>query len=121
MVSSRPLEAQNAAGSYANIHGIVVDGEEPVHKFLSDLGEPDLGAFLARFDKLSEPGVLTRIPWQQMGQWFKKLKHVNSIWQVSAPTHRLLGFRWGNTLVLTNGFYKTGGETPKRQIKLAEK
>ncbi len=120
MVSSRPLEAQNEAGSYPNIHGIVVDGDEPVHNFLADLGEPDLGAFLARFDKLSEDGVLTRNPWKQMGQCFKSLRHVSNIWQVAAPSHRLLGFRSGNTLVLTNGFYKTGGETPKSRIKLAK-
>src|SRR6266704_6611337 len=64
MVSSRALESLNAAGSYANIHGIVVDGQEPVHDFLASLGDPDLTTFLARFDKLSESGVLTRIPWK---------------------------------------------------------
>jgi hypothetical protein len=54
-----------------------------------------------------------------MGEWFKSLEHVSNVWQVSAPSHRILGFRSGNTLVLTNGFYKAGGKTPNTQIKLA--
>jgi hypothetical protein len=92
-----------------------------VHAFLANLGDPDLTTFLARFDKLQESGVLNRVPWKQMGQWFKSLHHVNNTWQIAAPSHRILGFRAGNTLVLTNGFYKTGGETPNAQIRVAEK
>jgi hypothetical protein len=36
---------------------------------------------------------------------------------VTSNTHRLLGFRQGHVLILTNGFYKTGGETPPKHIK----
>lgn len=120
MVSSRPLESLSVGGFYANVHGVAVDGREPVHDFLAELGEPDLSAFFARFDKLQEGDFLKRLPWPRMGEWFKSLQHTNNIWQVAAPSHRILGFRNGNTLVLTNGFKKKGGETPKREIKLAE-
>ena len=121
MITSRALEAVNEHGVYRHIHGIVVDGVEPVHDFLADLKEPDISDFLSRFDKLEESGVLRERVWKQMGQWFKPLHHVNNVWQVSATSHRVLGFRSGEVLILTNGFYKTGGETPTKQIKKSEK
>lgn len=101
MVSSRAIDALNSDGAYQHIHGIVVDGVEPVHAFLANLKEPDLGQFLAAFDKLDESGHLRTNPWKQ----------------ISSSTHRLLGFRQGHVLILTNGFYKTGGETPPKHIK----
>jgi hypothetical protein len=120
VVTSRALEALESDGAYRHIHGIVVDGVEPVHDFLGGLRDPDLSDFMSRFDKLDESGLLQAKPWRQMGNWFKPLHHVGNVWQVSATSHRLLGFRSGDTLVLTNGFYKTGGETPPKQIKKAE-
>lgn len=120
MVTSRALEAANSDGLYRHIHGIVLDGVTPVHDFLEALGEPDLSDFLSRFDKLDESGELRAKPWRQRGQWFKSLRHVSNVWQVSATSHRVLGFRSGDILILTNGFYKTGGETPPKQIKACE-
>lgn len=120
MVTSRALEALNSHGAYRHIHGVVVDGLEPVHDFLASLGEPGISDFLARFDKLDESGLLEMNPWRQMGQWFKPLQNVNNVWQVAATSHRVLGFRRGNILILTNGFYKTGGETPSKHIKKSE-
>lgn len=117
MVTSRALEALNETGHYSRIHGIVVDGGEPVHEFLAKLGEPDLGQFFASFDMLDDTGHLQSNPWKQMGRWFKPLRHVQNVWQVASNSHRLLGFRAGETLILTNGFYKTGGETPPKQIE----
>lgn len=120
MVTSRALEALNSDGTYRNIHGIVVDGVAPVHDLLESLGDRDLTDFISRFDKLDESGLLQAKPWRQMGNWFKPLQHVSNVWQISSNTHRLLGFRLGNVLILTNGFYKTGGETPQKQIKKSE-
>lgn len=120
MVLSRALEALNSRGFYQRVHGIVVDGDEPAHDFLAGLGEPDLGQFLAAFDKLDDSGHLQTNPWKQLGNWFKPLRHVNNVWQVSANTHRLIGFRHGELLILTNGFYKAGGETPPKQIAKCE-
>ncbi len=120
MVSSRALEALNEEGIYRSIHGIIVDGTEPVHAFLAGLPEPDFSEFLARFDKLQESGLLSARPWRQMGNWWKGLRHVSGIWQVSATSHRLLGFRSGDSLILTSGFYKAGGETPRREVQKAE-
>lgn len=120
MIISRALEAANEHGAYRHIHGIVVDGTEPVHDFIADLKEPDLSDFLSRFDKL-EDGMLREHVWRQVGSWFKPLRHVNNVWQVASTSHRLIGFRSGEVLILTNGFYKTGGETPTKQIKKSEK
>jgi len=120
LITSRALETIGGHGVYRHIHGIVIDGTEPLHDFLADLEEPDLGDFFSRFDKLEESGVLRERVWRQMGQWFKPLHHVNNVWQVSATSHRVLGFRSGEVLTLTNGFYKTGGETPRKQIKKSE-
>jgi hypothetical protein len=117
VTTSRALEALNSDGAYQHIHGIVVDGIEPVGAFLANLKEPDLGQFLAAFDKLDESGHLQTNPWKQMGNWFKPLHHANNVWQISSNTHRLLGFRHGHVLILTNGFYKTGGETPPKHIE----
>lgn len=120
MITSRALEAANEHGAYQHIHGIVIDDSAPVHDFIDGLGDPDLTDFLSRFDKLEESGLLRERVWKQMGQWFKPLHHVNNVWQVSATSHRVLGFRSGEVLILTNGFYKTGGETPRKQIKKSE-
>jgi hypothetical protein len=58
VVISRAIEALHSNGAYQHIHGIVVGGSEPVHAFLANLKEPDLGQFLAAFDKLDESGHL---------------------------------------------------------------
>jgi len=120
LITSRALEAIDGHGAYRHIHGIVIGDTEPVHDFLADLREPDLSDFFARFDKLEE-GMLREQVWRQVGSWFKPLRHVNNVWQVASTSHRLLGFRSGEVLILTNGFYKTGGETPPKQIKKSEK
>lgn len=120
MVTSRALEAL-AGGHLRHIHGVVVDGNEPVHSFLAELQEPDLSEFYAEFAKLEDSGALLLPKWQRMGNWFKPLKHVSNIWQLSSTTHRILGFRHGQVLVLTNGFYKAGGKTPNAEVELAAK
>jgi hypothetical protein len=114
MVSSRALDGVGVGGKA--IHGIVLEGgQTPVHGFLEHLGEPDLSDFYARFGK-----IVTAPGWAQMGNWFKPLRHASNVWQVSSSTHRLLGFRYGDFLILTNGFKKAGGETPIPQIRKSE-
>lgn len=120
MVSSRPLAAVEG-GFLERIHGIVVDDAEPVHSFLNGLQEPDLSEFYADFEMLEDSGILALPVWRRMGNWFKPLKHVSNVWQLMSTSHRLLGFRHGGLLILTNGFYKAGGSTPLSEIEICAK
>jgi hypothetical protein len=100
VVSSRPIDGTTPAGKA--VHGLVNDAAEPVHDFLTELDHPDLQDFYAAFEKLAEAPE-----WVQLGEWFKPMRHASNVWQVSSSNYRILGFRYGSTLVLTNCFRKT--------------
>nr|CBX28341.1 hypothetical protein N47_G36650 [uncultured Desulfobacterium sp.] len=59
-------------------------------------------------------------------KYFKKLVNTDDIWEVridvAKNTFRLLGFFYGNELIiLTNSFQKKSQKPPKKEIELAEK
>lgn len=120
MVSSRAIEAFPPRGSYPCIHSIEIDGRALVQEFLDDLRDPDFSEFHANFGWLEDNGVLSAVPWRRMGNWFKPLRNVSDLWQLSATSHRLLGVRDRSRLILVHGFYKTGGETPRKDVEKAQ-
>lgn len=113
-MSSRKIDGTASAGKA--VHGLVLDGKEPVHDFLADLGSPDLQDFYARFEKLAA----TR-DWVQMGQWFKPMRHAPNVWQVASSNYRILGFRAGSVLILTNCFRKGTKEAQKDEIRKCDR
>lgn len=114
MVNRRLLEGTRPAGK--EVHVVLLDGgRAPVEDFLMELVHPDLQDFYACFDKLSESPR-----WERMGNWFKPLRHASNVWQVSSSNFRILGFRDGKALVLTNGFRKKGKEAAREQVAACE-
>ncbi|RKG67883.1 hypothetical protein D7V80_14470 [Corallococcus sp. CA054B] len=91
------------------IHFLVLENDRrPVEEFLEQLEETEQAAFVARFTQM-----LSGPPFTQLSTF----KTYSSIWQVATHDYRILGFRSGNTLVLTNGFKKTGKKTPPECVE----
>ena len=115
MVTSIPL-ASLATGGGFEAHTVVLgDGKCPVVEFLEHRRtRSDLAEFYANLNQFLRAGFVRR------GSAFKALQHHSNVWQVAATSNRLLGFRWGNVLVLTNGFEKKRNDTEKKHIDCCE-
>lgn len=115
MVTSRPLDRLTTGGGF-EVHAVVMgDGKAPVIELLEHRRtRADLPEFYANFNKFLRFGFVDR------GNAFKALRNVRNVWQVSATSHRILGFRWGNVLVLTNGFEKKRNDTEQKHIDVCE-
>ncbi len=98
------------------MHVLEIDGTAEVDEFLADLNDNALAPFISRFDKLNETA-----PFEFATNSFKKLTGVGDMYEIKTSTHRILGFRHGNILVMTNGFAKKTDETPPKQIKRCQK
>ncbi len=107
---SRPVPGV-AAGQIAMHFLEEDDGRCPVEEFLDLLKGPDGQQFVACFRKIAELPA-----WRQMGNWFKPLHHYPNVWEVVTESHRVLGFRDGAILILTNGFKKKRMDTPPAEI-----
>jgi hypothetical protein len=94
-----------------SIVGIVLhNGRRPTEEFLNETGVDGEG-FIALIDRL-----LKAEPFIQYGGRFKKLRNVQNVFQLATAKERILGFRWQDELILTNGFRKKGNETRPDQI-----
>ncbi len=115
MVTSRPL-AKVATGGGLEVRAIVMDdGSCPVEEFLEQKRlRSDRAEFYANMNKFLRAGFAGR------GSAFKSLHHHPNVWQLAAESHRILGFRWGNVLVLTNGFEKKRNDTEQKHIDCCE-
>ncbi len=91
------------------------DGNSPVVRFLEERRtRPDVAEFYANLRKFLLFGFVDR------GNAFKALRNHGNVWQVAATSNRLLGFRWRNVLVLTNGFMKKRNDTEQKHIDCCE-
>jgi hypothetical protein len=105
-MKSRPLAGLTAL-TWA-IHELVLDnGRVPVTEFLDGLEEDDQDGFVARFEQMLSAPAFTPT---------NTFKTYEGIWQVFTYDYRILGFRDGDVLVLTNGFKKTGRKTPPEEV-----
>ena len=107
MLKTRPVDG--LPQTLWEIHYLVLENERsPVEEFLDALEEGEQAAFFARFTLM-----LSSAPFTQLGT-FKTYK---GIWQVFTYNYRILGFRSGDVLILTNGFKKTGKQTPPEEVE----
>ena len=115
MVTSSPLVGLATGGGF-EAHALVLgDGKCPVVEFLEHRRiTADRAEFYANLKKFLRFGFIDR------GNAFKSLRNHGNVWQVSATSHRMLGFRWGNVLVLTNGFEKKRNDTEAKHIECCE-
>ena len=115
MVTSLPLVGLATGGEF-EAHTIVLGvNDAPVVVFLEHRRiRTDLPEFYANLNKFLRFGFIDR------GNAFKALRNYGNLWQVSATSHRMLGFRWGNVLVLTNGFEKKRQDTEQKHIDCCE-
>jgi hypothetical protein len=114
-VTSQPLVGV-ATGGGCEVRTIVLhDGGTPVEDFLTHRRlRSDRAELYANLNHFVRAGFVGR------GNAFKALHHHPNVWQVAATSHRLLGFRWGDALVLTNGFEKKRQDTEPKHIDLCE-
>src|SRR5260370_23303606 len=104
-----------ASGAKWEIHFCVREnGECPVRTFLESLEADEQHAFHARFDRMVEG------PSFAPSNTFKALRHVSNVFEVLTHKYRVLGFRDGRRLILTNGFTKTRNETLPKEIQKCE-
>lgn len=89
------------------------NGKKPAEEFYYDLPVEERDTFKVLADKLGKEGKLAK-------NRFKKLSGCD-IWQLSTYDHRILCFLSGRCFLFTNGFPKTGADTPPRHIELAKK
>ena len=115
MVTSAPLVGLVTGGGF-EAHAVVLDdGKSPVVEVLEHRRtRTDLPEFYANLKKFLRFGFIDR------GNAFKALRNCGNVWQVTATSHRILGFRWGNVLVLTNGFEKKRNDTEQKHIECCE-
>lgn len=115
MVTSSPLVGLETGGEF-EAHALVLgDGKNPVVEFLEfRRTRNDIGEFYANLNQFLRVGFVRR------GNAFKALQHHSNVWQVAATSHRMLGFRWRNVLVLTNGFEKKRSDTEQKHIDCCE-
>lgn len=108
---SRPLLVVTAAEW--EIHELVLDKDKaPVSDFLDELPRDEVLGFVARFEKLLRgPKFESALP---------AFKSYRGLWQIGTHRHRILGFRWGDILILTNGFKKTRTKTPPEEVSRCE-
>lgn len=93
-------------------------GKIPVKEFLDSLSSKHAQKAAWVLELIEK---LDQVP----GQYFKKLKNTDDIWEVRARvgsnSFRLLGFMDDDEFViLTNGFVKKSQKTPKQEIELAQ-
>jgi len=93
-------------------------GKCPVEEFLDGLAAKDAQKVLWVFRLIER---LERVP-----TWYlKKLVGTEEIWEVRAQgtgqTFRILGFRYGERLWLTNGYSKKSRRTDAREVQRAER
>lgn len=94
---------------------VLGDGKSPVVEFLEHRKtRTDLAEFYANFNKFLRFGFVDR------GNSFKSLRNVGNVWQVTATSNRLLGFRHGSILILTNGFEKKRNDTEQKHSDCCE-
>lgn len=115
MVTSVPLVGLETGGGF-DAHTVVLeDGKNPVVEFLEHRRtRTDVPEFYANLKKFLRFGFIDR------GNAFKSLRNYGNVWQVTATSHRMLGFRWGEVLVLTNGFEKKRQDTEQKHIDCCE-
>ncbi len=115
MVTSSPLVGLATGGGF-EAHAVVLGGgKSPVVGFLEQRRtRTDLAEFYANLNQFLRAGFVRR------GNAFKALQHHPNVWQVAATSNRMLGFRWGDVLVLTNGFEKKRNDTEQKHIACCE-
>lgn len=114
-VTSQPLVGAPMGGGFEVRTIVLQDGGTPVEDFLAHRRlRSDRAEFYANLNHFVRAGFVGR------GNAFKALHHHPNVWQVAATSHRLLGFRSGNALVLTNGFEKKRQDTEPKHIDLCE-
>jgi phage-related protein len=94
-------------------------GRCPLEEFLDSLSGEEAKRVAWLLELLRD---LERVP----ESYLKKLQGSEGIWegrvQYGRRSFRILGFFLaGATLVITHGFYKKSGKTPKREIERAER
>lgn len=94
-----------------SIRQIRIGDTRPVEVWLEKLGPHDAAAIEAKLHTLLSADPFPRV------NSLKHLQAVGDVWEVVIGDYRLLGFRQGMTLVLTNGFRKRWRETPPACIK----
>jgi hypothetical protein len=115
VVTSTPLVGLATGGGF-EAHALVLgDGKVPVVEFLKHRRtRADLPEFYANLNKFLRFGFVDR------GNAFKALRNFGNVWQVSATSNRMLGFRRGNVLILTNGFEKKRSDTEQKHVDVCE-
>lgn len=93
-------------------------GRYPAKDFLDDLEKRDSGSFdkfMRVFEKFQEHG-----PEGTVGL-YKALQTQSGIIQFTIWKYRILGFRDGESVFLTNGFKKDQFETPAEELERARR
>ena len=104
-------EFPKVADTNWTMRGIVLNnGDKPCEEFLESA---------ARGEKFIEwfRTVLTAQPFGEIGKRFKRLRHVQNVFEATVGQERMLGFRCRDTLIWTHGFSKKTDETPPEEIE----
>ena len=86
-------------------------GKMPAKKYLESLGKENRFRLEVLFERMATFGKIAS------KQKFRKLK--DEIWEFKSRQHRMPCFQASNRWILTHGFLKKSGKTPKKEIERA--
>ncbi len=86
-------------------------GKMPAKKYLESLVKEDRFRLEALFERMATFGKVKN------KEKFRKLE--DEIWEFKSGQHRLLCFQVSNRWILTHGFLKKSGKTPRKEIERA--
>jgi phage-related protein len=114
--SRHPLTRLVYAGTVFRIEFYVAaNGSAPAEEWLEQLALGSQQKFAALFARMADMGKI----WNE--RKFKHLTETDQIFEFKVEADRILClFFVGRRLILTHGFWKSGGKTPKREIDRAE-
>ncbi len=106
-------------GKNVNIYSYINErGEDLSYKYISSLNEKEESKLISLFDFMLARGNINNT------EKFKYLSDSDGIFEFKSDSHRILCFILDGlrpkSFILTHGFKKEKGQTPKKEIKKAE-